>query len=123
MAKKMNRPVPTDDEIRSMNTVKTAVAARYLGISWWRLTDLLQKGTVSFGVANLCPGGTWRYTIWGEKLYKYKNGIDQSAERQMQELAQKADALADEIRQFNAYLARNEGEQKTNDKNKLHKAS
>ena len=66
----------TDDMILSQKTVNTKTAAAYLGMSWWALTDMLQQGTAPFGTARLCPGGTWSYTIWPERLFIFKHGMD-----------------------------------------------
>lgn len=67
----------TDEFIRSQTTVNTKTAAAYLGMSWWALTEMLQNDKAPFGTARLCPGGTWSYTIWGERLYRFKHGLDE----------------------------------------------
>ena len=81
------RPEITDEWIRAQDTVTSKVAAQYLGMSWWTLTELLRQGKLSCGRARLCPGGTWSYTIWGEKLYKFKHGEDtDDVETQLREI-------------------------------------
>lgn len=67
----------TDEYILNRKTVSTKDAAAYLCISWWTLTDMLQQGKAPFGTARLCNGGTWSYTIWGERLYRFKHGLDE----------------------------------------------
>ncbi len=67
----------TDEYIRSRDTVTTKEAAAYLGMNWWSLTDMLQQGKTPFGIARLGKGGRWTYTIWGERLYRFKHGLDE----------------------------------------------
>lgn len=67
----------TDEYIRGQATITTKEAAKYLGMSWWALTGMLQQGKAPFGMARLCSGGTWSYTIWGERLYRFKHCLDE----------------------------------------------
>ena len=92
----------TDDFIRSQKTVTTHDAAKYLGVTWPVLTAGLKNGKFTFGSATLCRGGTYSYTIWGEKLYRFKNGIGQGMHEEALLLAKKMDELIAEIRDFNA---------------------
>ena len=115
------RPEITDEWIRAQDTVTSHEAAQYLGMSWWTLTELLRQGKLSCGRARLCPalrhgggekrgarlcpGGTWSYTIWGEKLYKFKHGEDtddvvaqlREIYRQQEEINQKLAAVLEKL--------------------------
>ena len=106
MSKKTKaRPEITDEWIRAQDTVTSHEAAQYLGMSWWTLTELLRQGKLSFGRARLCPGGTWRYTIWGEKLFRFKRGEDtddvettlREIQRQQQEIDRKLAAVLEAL--------------------------
>lgn len=66
----------TDEYIRSRDTVTTKEAAAYLGMNWWKLTDMLQQGKAPFGIACLGKGGRCTYTIWGERLFQFKKAKD-----------------------------------------------
>ena len=87
----------TDEYILSQGTVSTKEAATYLGMSWWALTDMLQQGKASFGVARLGPGGRWTYTIWGELLYKFKHGIHADGHEGMHEIADATKQVMDKL--------------------------
>ena len=92
----------TDEYILAQTTVTTHDAAKYLGVTWPVLTANLKTGKYTFGSATLCRGGTYSYTIWAEKLYKFKHGIDQGMHEEAMILAKKMDDLIAEIRDFNA---------------------
>lgn len=99
----------TDAYILERDTVTTHEAAKYLGVTWPVLTANLKSGKYTFGSATLCPGGTYSYTIWAEKLYRFKHGIGQGMHEEAMLLAQKMDALIAEIKDFNARWGKQAG--------------
>lgn len=65
-----------DEYVLSRNTLTTDEARKYLGMSWWELTDGLRNKELPFGTAKLGRGGKWTYNIPCERIYKYKKGLD-----------------------------------------------
>lgn len=90
----------TDEYIRSQTTVPAKIAAKYLGMSWWKLTGELQEGKAPYGTARLGRGGRWSYTIWGERLYRFQHGLD--ADPAAAIIAQKLEELTELLREFQA---------------------
>lgn len=70
--KTRNLPVPTDEEILSMDNVPVEVAARYIGSSTATLYEALQDERTPFGWA--VQGAQWRYNISPGALVRYKRG-------------------------------------------------
>ena len=89
----------TDEFILSQTTVKTKTAAAYLGMNWWTLTDMLQNGKAPFGTARLCPGGTWSYTIWAERLYQFKKAQDMQPTPIEERIDRKLDELIELLKE------------------------
>lgn len=65
-----------DEYVLGRKKITTQEAADYLGMNWWTLVDGLRNGNFPFGTAKPGNGGRWIYNIPGERLYRYKKGLD-----------------------------------------------
>ena len=94
----------TDEYVQARETLTAAEAAAYLGISWWTLTDKLQKGEYSFGTARLGNGGRWTYTIWAKRVYQFKHGQDTDLRTELRVLTQEVAKLNERLQTVTALL-------------------
>lgn len=65
----------TDEQILAMDTVRTDIAARYIGWSTCTIMNALKQERAPFGFAAQNPEtGTWAYNISPGLLVAYKRG-------------------------------------------------
>ena len=79
-------PKITDEYVLSKETLTSQEAADYLHKSWWDLTSGLQDGTYKFGEARQTKSGRWKYTIYSERIYKFKHGTYNVDQQQFSDL-------------------------------------